>query len=379
MIFVLACIGIIFLAYIALILSFIIGVSKVYRLNKLSSEIVPDKHQNLKISVVIPFRNEESNLENLVKNLANQTYSKDNYQLVLIDDYSTDNSLEIAKQAKESNPQIQIKILKSSNSGKKVALKHGILNADYDIIVTTDADCNHNKYWLSEIAKFQHKNGFDLIIASVKIETEKSIFGKFQEIEFLSLQASTIGSTGIMNPIMCNGANLIYKKQHFLESDLKNDLASGDDMFLLHAVKCNDENKIGYLLSENAIVKTNANLNIKQFFNQRIRWASKAKHYSDIFSKTTALLVMGTIIAQTMLLFFSFFNIIYFEAFLAIFLLKSIVDFILLFQANRIFKIKHLLIYILPFEIIYLIYSVTVGLLSLFSSSFYWKGRKYNY
>ncbi|OFX59868.1 MAG: hypothetical protein A2046_02015 [Bacteroidetes bacterium GWA2_30_7] len=379
MIFVLIIIAFILIDYIILISAFIIGVFQIKKLNKNILELRSDNNKNLKFSIVIPFRNEEKNIENLITNLANQHYPKAQYQVILIDDFSTDNSMEIARKVAENHPQISIKILSNIISGKKEALKLGINNADFDLIVATDADCSHNKLWLNEIANFQSQENCVLIIAPVKIASSNSFFGKFQEIEFLSLQASSIGSAGINNPIMCNGANLVYQKKHFLEADIKNEIASGDDMFLLHSIKNNSKNKIGYLFTENAIVTTNSSINLKSFISQRIRWASKAKYYNDSFSKITALLVLTIAISEILLLVFSCFNKYYLQVFIIVFLIKSLIDIILLSYVNRTYKIKNLLLLLLPFEIVYLFYNITIGFLSLFSQSFTWKGRKYNY
>lgn len=365
-------IAIIFIPYFALISSFIIGV---YRTKLIDNHFF--KSENLKISVVISFRNEEKNLETLIKNLANQQYPKNNFQVIFIDDFSTDNSFEIVKKTIENNPQHSFKLLKNIENGKKSALTLGVKNADYDIIVTTDADCIHNKYWLCEIASFQTIKNCDLIIAPVKIVATKSFFEKFQEIEFLSLQASTIGSAGINNPIMCNGANLIFQKKLFIETNIKKQLASGDDMFLLHSVKSDNDNKIGYLFSENAIVTTQSTKNLTHFINQRIRWASKTKHYNDWLSKITALLVLATNISLLILLVLSLFDILYLIVFLIGLFSKTVIDFVLLKQVNKLFKIKNIGLFILPFELIYLFYIFGIAILSLLPISYKWKGRKY--
>lgn len=379
MIIILIIIAIIFCTYFILISAFILGVWRITNLTKSISENKSGNYNNLNFSIIIPFRNEEKGLETLIKNLSNQQYPKAQYQVILIDDFSTDNSLEIALRVSENNSQLSIKILNNIVQGKKEALKLGVNNADYELIVASDADCIHNKFWLSEIAKFQSTENCDFIIAPVQISESNSLFGKFQEIEFLSLQASTIGSTGINNPIMCNGANIIFKKELFSKSDTKNNIASGDDMFLLHSVKSNPKNKIGYLFSKNATVSTSSMLSLKSFISQRIRWVSKAKYYNDWFSKITALLVLATIISEILLLILSCFNKYYLSAFIIVFLAKSLIDIILLSYVNKTYKIKNLLLFLLPFEIVYLIYSLTLGFLSLFSDSFNWKGRKYNY
>ncbi|OFX17610.1 MAG: hypothetical protein A2033_09410 [Bacteroidetes bacterium GWA2_31_9] len=372
-------IAIVFFAYIILIIALIIGVYKVKYFDKKTLNNKSEKSKDLKFSIVIPFRNEEGNLEQLISNLANQDYPKKNYQIILVDDFSTDNSFEIAKKNAENYSSLSIKLFKNKIAGKKQALRLGISNSDYDFIITTDADCSHNKKWLSEIADFQHITNCNMIVAPVQISKSNNLFGKFQEIEFLSLQASTIGSIGINKPIMCNGANLIFQKKLFIKSNIKEEIASGDDMFLLHEIKRHPEYKINYLMSQNAIVNTNATENINAFINQRIRWASKAKYYKDNFSILTALIVFATTLSQIILLILSVFNVFYLYCFLIILIVKSIIDYALIYNVNSLFKIKNIFGLIIPFEIIYFIYTIYVGVLSIFSSSFLWKDRKYKY
>lgn len=372
-------IAIVFCAYIILIVALIIGVYNVKYFDKKTLNNNFEKPQDLKFSIVIPFRNEEGNIEQLISNLTNQEYLHQNYQIILVDDFSTDNSFEIARKIAENYSLLSIKLFKNEVAGKKQALRLGISKSDFDFIITTDADCEHQKQWLSEIASFQETKNCDMIIAPVQISKSKSLFGKFQEIEFLSLQATTIGTSGIRNPIMCNGANLVFRKTLFFESNVKDEIASGDDMFLLQSIKSDPEYKIDYLMYSNAIVKTKPAENLKDFFNQRIRWASKTKHYKDKFSIITALIVFAITLSQMSLLILSLFNVYYLYCFLIVLIVKSIIDYVLMASTNRLFRIRNISTLIIPFEIIYFIYTIYVALLSIFSASFLWKDRKYKY
>ena len=79
-----------------------------------------------------------------------------------------------------------------------------------------------------------------MLLAPVVFSRTKSVFGQLQELEFMSLIAASAGAASVGLPIMCNGANLAYRKNAFEEingygADQK--FASGDDMFLLMKIR----------------------------------------------------------------------------------------------------------------------------------------------
>ncbi len=117
-----------------------------------------------------------------------------------------------------------------------------------------------------------------------KYGEEKSLFEKFQSLDFIGMMGVTgAGIHGrFMN--MCNGANLAYEKKAFYEVDGFNGIdkiASGDDMLLLQKMANRFPNQICFLKNKNATVLTHAKSDLKSFFQQRIRWASKSSSYQE--------------------------------------------------------------------------------------------------
>src|ERR1700741_4803978 len=103
-------------------------------------------------------------------------------------------------------------------------------------------------------------------------------------MDFLVLQGITGASVTKKIHSMCNGANLAYEKKIFYEVNGFagiDHIASGDDMLLMHKIAKIYPGRIGYLKSTEAIVNTQPMATWPDFFNQRIRWASKATHYND--------------------------------------------------------------------------------------------------
>lgn len=88
------------------------------------------------ISIVIPLYNKQDSIQSTLESVLNQTYT--NYEIVLVDDGSTDNSLEIAKNILQTKS--EVKIVSQKNSGVSAARNTGIRNSKYDYIAFLDAD-----------------------------------------------------------------------------------------------------------------------------------------------------------------------------------------------------------------------------------------------
>lgn len=322
-----------------------------------------DLPSKTEISVVVACRNEAENLPTLLKALKNQ--SIDSFQLILIDDYSTDSTFEIMKQAQKIFENILI--LKSTNYGKKQALKLGIENSKNDLIITTDADCSPTPQWLETIIQFQIQTKSDLIIGPVAIHPANTLFEKMQQLEFLSLVSSGAGAAGIGQAIVCNGANLAFQKQTWLDNFTKLQIKSnsGDDIFLLHALKKQNGN-IHFLKAKEAIVRTKACATTHSFFKQRQRWASKAPLYTDFATIVVAIIVFAVSLLQLILFVGSFISSEFLLYLTMLTVSKLIVDSYFLFQTALFFgqkitaKAFFTLAVIYPF---YIVYSAISGIL----------------
>ncbi len=261
------------------------------------------------VSVLIPFRNEASHLPHLMRALKNQSYPEALVEYLFINDHSTDGGEVLVK---------DFPCFLSTGSGKKGALKTGLQHATGDLIVTLDADCVVGESWLSTIVAFYEEQHADLIICPVKIVAKGSLWSKIQALEFQSLAASTGGAALGGMPIMCNGANLAFRKQLTdSEQDVFNaKYVSGDDMFLLEYAK-HHKAKIAYLKSPLAMVQTHPESWIS-FWKQRSRWTSKSTGYHD-----AGIIVSGAVVfcANLSLLIFPFVSLdLYFWSLFAKFL-----------------------------------------------------------
>ncbi len=330
------------------------------------------------ISVIIAFRDEEEKLDFIIEDILSQELEGKNFELILVNDHSRDNSYFVAKRYSENN--INIKLIElEEKEGKKYAIDYGIKHAKGKIIVTTDADCRVGQSWLKIISEYYLQTNAKMIVCPVLYQTTRKIFTfkNFQALEFLSLTSSTAGSLGLNRPIMCNGANLVFEKKVYLEfSDPTNiQHVSGDDTFLLFNILKKYPKGISYLKSAEATAYTEASGNIQEFFNQRLRWASKTKYYSNffvLFVGIVTFLINIVILTSFLLMIFNIFPIRYF---FIPFIFKFVIDFILLLQSSIFFSGTKLLILYVPLQLIYSLYVCVIGFLSFFFK-YSWKGRK---
>ncbi|MCB0465985.1 MAG: glycosyltransferase, partial [Aequorivita sp.] len=213
------------------------------------------------ISVVIPFRNEVENLPNLLKTIDKLKYPSEMFEIIFVNDASEDTSETIISAAIEKS-KFSIKLIQNkriSNSPKKDAISEAIKNSNFEWIVTTDADCELPQNWLKTLDGFIQKNNPAMVCGPVIYESNGSFIENFQQLDGLSLQAVTIGSFGLSNQLLCNGANLAYQKNAFIKVNGfsgNNHIASGDDIFLLEKMKKAFPKRVQFLKSKDAIVTT---------------------------------------------------------------------------------------------------------------------------
>ncbi len=356
----------IILPYIAVISVFTVGF---LRLKTFFPSDKKPNTNNLKLSVLIPFRNEEKNLPFLFKNLEKQSLGQSFFEIIFIDDFSEDKSAEILKNLIKDKKHFKLISNASNKQGKKHALKAGIQAAESDFIVTTDADCIHPKTWLQTIQDFFYEKKPKLIIAPV-IMNGNGFFGNLQALEFLSLISSAAGAAAVKHPIMCNGANLAFQKSIFNEFDDAMNLTevSGDDVFLLHSFKKKYPDEIKYLKSNDAVVRTNSEPTFKSFLKQRVRWASKSKSYKDIDTIFVSIIVFLTNLLLPISAVLSFFGRHYFLIFSFLFLSKVFTDFILLSVSAYYFKQIKQLIFFPVLSLVYPFYIIFTAIIGLFNN-----------
>ncbi len=231
------------------------------------------------VSVVISARNEQENLPHLLYDLVNQDYPKENLEIIIANDRSTDNTGKIVKEMAQKHNNIKyIKIEDTSEiAPKKFALEKGIRESSGEIILSTDADCRVLKTWVSSMASSLDKKGgitigFSRVLA-------KSFFDKYQLVDFFCIFIANVGFAGWDTYFSGSGQNLAYNRKSFFDiGGFKNKekSISADDMFLVQSISSIGKCQINF--NPDSYVFTLPEKTIFNFINQRIRWSSYAKN-----------------------------------------------------------------------------------------------------
>ncbi|MDT7832344.1 glycosyltransferase [Flavobacteriaceae bacterium S356] len=358
---------------------FLIGFDRVSEFKFLNTS------SKVSFSVIIPFRNESESLPQLLASIKGLNYPLKHVEFIFVDDDSTDNSVSIiTKYVKglEDSTKSNIRILKNVRafaSPKKDAIQTAIQHAAHEWIITTDADCSLPKNWLQCYNAYIQKHEVIMIAGPVSYHKGSSFLSILQYIEFHTLQTVTIGSFGIENAIMCNGANLAYTKSAFSSVNGfqdNNTIASGDDVFLFEKMYRLDKKKVHFLKSEAALVTTLPEKNWKGFIEQRVRWASKSSHYKNSFTKLVGLLVVLGNLGFVTGFLLTIFQVFTLQFLLVIFVLKATADFLLYQKFNRFFTREQKPSFYIISSFVYPFVSTFILILTVFSG-YTWKDRHF--
>jgi cellulose synthase/poly-beta-1,6-N-acetylglucosamine synthase-like glycosyltransferase len=334
------------------------------------------------ISVIIPARNEEKNIPALLDSLCGQDYPKTLFEVIIIDDHSTDATWQLLQQNTCNNLLLKPLRLREQEPGfisfKKKSIETGIASAQGQLIVTTDADCRFQPQWLSTIAGFYEARQAKFIAAPVAMKNTNSPLSIFQSLDFLTLQGITAASVYKRFHSMCNGANLAYEKAAFEAVNgfqHIDGLPTGDDMLLMHKIYTRYPDKVFYLKSKPAMVVTEPMPTWKDFFHQRIRWASKADHYDDkrIFRVLLLVYLLNACFLVTAVA--SFWKNIWLFFLVLLLIAKILIEFPFVNTVAAFFGRQKLMKYFPFFEPLHILYTLIAGWLGKFGG-YEWKGRR---
>jgi len=333
------------------------------------------------VTVIIPARNEQSNIGACISSLQQQSYPSSLLEIIIVDDHSTDDTSGVVKSFGLPNLRlISLAEFVSTdlNSYKKKAIEIGIAQSSGEWIITTDADCTSDPNWISSMMAFQQDTSAELIAGPVKLLARQRFLEIFQALDFLTLQGITAAAVYRQLHIMCNGANLGYSRRAFQAvNGFENidAIASGDDMLLMHKVQEKFPGKLFYLKSVSVVVTSLPARTWKNFWQQRIRWSSKADKYKDKNIFRILLLVYMFNLALFLLFVISIFN---FDAIIVAFILllcKTVIEFPFVNSVAKFFNEKRLMTYFVLMQPFHLVYVIVAGFLGKFGT-YEWKGRK---
>lgn len=353
------------------------GKMGVFQLNQI--EQVRPEQSATQFTVIIPARNEAANIKACVDSILNQDYPAAAFEIIVIDDFSEDDTAFIVHALSQQYPQLRLlKLADHCKEGetlayKKKAIEIAVAQAKGDWILTTDADCIVPSRWLLLYNAYIHQHQPCFVAAPVMFIKTAGILNQFQVLDFLALQGITAAAVGAGKHSMSNGANLGFEKAAFIAVggyQGVDHIASGDDMFLMHKMKQTLHKPVGYLFHPDAIVLTAAMDTWKGFIMQRIRWASKARYYDDHSITMVLTLVyffnLSFICLALMGSWSTLLIALAFKTFFELFFLDPVAKF---------FQLQPELKYFVFYQPIHIVYNIAAGLFGQLKT-YSWKGRK---
>ena len=325
------------------------------------------------VSIIVPARNEENNIENCIRSVSANRYPKNKFEIIAVNDRSTDNTLKILEQLKNEIPNLKIVNVKNEYDKKNLKGKPGAIQAGIDassgeIIMMTDADCIVGEEWIKTIVS-QYNNTNIGLVASFTNVVGNRVFDRIQAIEWAYLHTMASAGVGLNQPLGCYGNNLSVRREAYEKvGGYKNIRFSvTEDLALLQSVH-NAGYKIRYLTHKDADVDTFACKTFGEYLKQRHRWAVGGLDLgwrAAIFIISSALLILGII--STLIMW----NPVYL---VAIVLTRMFWDYLLIGSSFNILDKKELKIWI-PLAVLFFIVLETIVPLLVLQKKIEWKGQ----
>ncbi|SEA66700.1 Glycosyltransferase, catalytic subunit of cellulose synthase and poly-beta-1,6-N-acetylglucosamine synthase [Psychroflexus halocasei] len=332
-----------------------------------------------RFSVLISFRNEANNLPKLLQSVSEIDYPLDKFELILIDDHSSDMSrTEMIDLINKFDMNIRLFHLSDVGlSTKKQAVKYGVSQASGEYVLTTDADC----VLPNGILKAHHLQIIDqqpdLIAGAVSFIKKNTFLSQFQYYDFMAIQAVSMSCMIHGKPIANNAAHMSFKRSVFLKlNPYQNNMniASGDDVFLLERF-IQMERKIRYLEFPEIVLSASQE-SFSALVQQRKRWFLKSKYVKNRTAKRIGLILfLGQInmVFGFILLFFLNQIELIFSLFIIV---KFIIDYRLLNQFSKKFHLGFCAKELLLFYIVYP-FSLFIFIFALANQNYSWKSRQF--
>ncbi len=234
-----------------------------------------------KISIIIAAKDESHNLNKLIASIKELDYRRENFEVILIDDESTDGTYQTAVELAEGLENFHAyKVENKTLPAKKGALTFGISKAANPFILITDADCRLPKEWL-KLYSNKFEDSYDFIFAPAPFITEDSFANRTARFENLRISILIFAAAGMKMPYSAAARNFGFRKSAFEKlngySNTTETLSGDDDLLLREAVKY--KMKIGTILDKNSFVYSSAKKTLGEYLRQRARHTKTSLYY----------------------------------------------------------------------------------------------------
>ena len=323
------------------------------------------------VSIIVAARNEEVTIKQCIEKCITQDYPIDKFEVIVVNDRSQDDTAQIVEKISTVHNNVRLINISElpeeyAKSGKKHALQKGIENSKGEIILLTDADCIPKTGWIKGIIQcFEQEVGVVVGHSPLK---GNGFINKLIQLDNLSIIAVGAGGIGGGYPILSVGRNFAYRRDVFDEIDgfekIK-DFSSGDDDLLLMLVRKHTKWKVGFATDPDSFVYTRPPKNIKDAIKQRMRWASKGLHYTIPMTLSLVMVFLFNLsLFITIPLFFM--NLLQSAMPIYSLIIKTLGDFIVIYQAARLLNESRLIKYFPLAALVHIPYLLFFGLYGTF-------------
>ncbi|SFT69406.1 Glycosyltransferase, catalytic subunit of cellulose synthase and poly-beta-1,6-N-acetylglucosamine synthase [Lishizhenia tianjinensis] len=332
----------------------------VFVISKREKVIENGKRIDLKdLTLIVPFRNEASNIDRIIHAL--HTQEKQPYEIIFVDDHSTDNTLSVLKNELIDSP-LNVKLLHlEKDYGKKAAIRLALDHTETNYVLQWDADVVPGQNYFNNIQELFVR---DMWVLPVVLRTTKGLLKYFQW-DYLFIHALSYRMRKL-KVLTASGANLLYNRKTYLNLLSKasgEEYLSGDDYFML-AVFQEHNKMIGVSAASSLAVETTLPTSLKLCLQQRLRWLSKSSWYE----------LVGILLLAAINLYFLILILSFTTYGLGLFLLKTLIDIAYLREYTKAISKKD--IYAVPLFFLILPFYFFVLFLASFILKKEWKGRE---
>ena len=137
------------------------------------------------VSVIVPAYNDEEGIRRTLEAVVGQTYPDESYEVLAIDNNSTDDTRAVIREFCERYPQTVELLVEEQKQGPPAARNRGLKHASGSIIAFIDADMTVEETWLESVAETMQRNEWDYMGCNVEITTEggrETLTAKYNQI-----------------------------------------------------------------------------------------------------------------------------------------------------------------------------------------------------
>jgi biofilm PGA synthesis N-glycosyltransferase PgaC len=328
-----------------------------------------EANQQEPVSIIIAARNEYKNLEKNLKSILEQDYP--HFEVIVVNDCSWDESQKLLEYYQEVYPHLKISELKEQEkypTGKKFALTIGIKAAQYEHLVFTDADCKPaSNQWLALMSKKLVSNK-QIVLGFSPYTTQNTLINLVARFESAITAMFYFSAAINKQPFMGVGRNLAYTKELFFKqkgfASHQHILSGDDDLFVNKAAT---PMNVAIQLDAESFVNTESKKTFGEWARQKTRHNTTGKYYKPIHK-----LLLGGFYASSLLFYVSLIGLLISDFYLwkillGIYLFKLISQTVVYFLAFKKLKYQSLAWFIIPLDILYVVYIYLFGTLGLFA------------